>query len=47
LKTIQEVIHLTVFSIFSVYYLREPLKWNYFVGFAMMIALSQSFSRKW
>jgi uncharacterized protein (DUF486 family) len=37
LKTIQEVITLTVFSIFSVLYLREPLKWNYLVGFAMMI----------
>ena len=37
LKPIQEVITLTVFSIFSVLYLREPLKWNYFVGFAMMI----------
>jgi len=31
LKTIQEVITLTVFSIFSVLYLREPLKWNYLV----------------
>ena len=37
LKTIQEVITLTVFSVFSVLYLHQPLKWNYFVGFAMMI----------
>ena len=34
LKTIQEVITLAVFCVFSVLYLREPLKWNYVVGFA-------------
>jgi uncharacterized protein (DUF486 family) len=33
LKTIQEVITLVVFSVFSVYVLEEPLKWNYIVGF--------------
>ncbi|MBH0178565.1 MAG: DMT family protein [Nitrospira sp.] len=37
LKTIQEVITLVVFCIFSVLYLKEPLKWNYVVGFSMMI----------
>jgi uncharacterized protein len=37
LKTIQEVITLAVFCVFSIYYLREPLKWNYLVGF-MFIA---------
>lgn len=36
LKTIQEVITLSVFAIFSVYYLREPLAWNHFVGFALI-----------
>ncbi|MFO0706847.1 MAG: DMT family protein [Nitrospira sp.] len=36
LKTIQEVITLVVFCVFSVLYLREPLKWNYLVGFGMM-----------
>jgi uncharacterized protein (DUF486 family) len=34
LKTIQEVITLSVFSIFSIAYLGEPLKWNYLAGFA-------------
>ena len=29
LKTIQEVITLAVFCVFSVLYLREPLKWNF------------------
>ena len=37
LKTIQEVITLTVFCFFSVLYLKEGLKWNYLVGFAFMI----------
>ena len=36
LKTIQEVITLTVFCVFSILYLREPLKWNYLVGFALI-----------
>ena len=36
LKTIQEVITLVVFCAFSVWYLKEPLKWNYLVGFALM-----------
>jgi len=34
LKTIQEVITLAVFAIFSVTYLDEKLKWNYGVGAA-------------
>jgi uncharacterized protein len=33
LKTIQEVITLVVFCVFSMLYLREPLKWNYLIGF--------------
>ena len=38
LKTIQEVITLIVFAVFSVFYLGEPLKWNYVVGFALICA---------
>ncbi len=34
---IQEVITLTVFSVFSVLYLKESLKWNYLVGFALIL----------
>jgi len=37
LKTIQEVLTLTVFSVFAVYYLNEPLKWNYILGFVLII----------
>ena len=38
LKTIQEVITLVVFCVFSIVYLKEPLKWNYLAGFACMVA---------
>lgn len=37
LKTIQEVIILIVFSIFSVLYLKEEFRWNYLVGFFFII----------
>jgi uncharacterized protein len=36
LKTVQEVITLTVFCVFSLYYLKEPLKWNYLLGFCFI-----------
>jgi uncharacterized protein len=42
LKTIQEVITLSVFAVFSVLYLREPLAWNHLVGFGF-IALGAYF----
>lgn len=37
LKTIQEVITLIVFSVFSVLYLKEEFRWNYLVGFCFII----------
>ena len=37
LKTMQEVITLTVFSVFSVLYLKEDFQWNYLVGFIFII----------
>lgn len=47
LKTIQEVITLAVFAVFSVFYLKEPLTWNYALGFAF-IALGAFFIfHKW
>lgn len=36
LKTIQEVVTLTVFAIFSVTYLQEVLTWRYLAGFAFI-----------
>jgi uncharacterized protein len=38
LKTMQEVITLTVFAVFSTAYLHEPLTFQHFAGFTVMIA---------
>ena len=37
LKTIQEVITLVVFSVFSVLYLRDSFKWNYVIAFGFIV----------
>jgi uncharacterized protein (DUF486 family) len=37
LKTIQEVITLLVFAVFSVTYLREQFRWNYVVAFVFIV----------
>jgi hypothetical protein len=47
LKTIQEVITLTVFSVFSVLYLKEPIKWNYVLGFVMIVMAVFVIFKKW
>ncbi|HUK30532.1 MAG TPA: DMT family protein [Candidatus Acidoferrum sp.] len=47
LKTMQEVITLVVFSFFSVLYLKQPVKWNYVVGFAMIVAAVFVIFKKW
>ena len=47
LKTIQEVITLVVFSGFSVWYLGDELKWNYFVGFGLMVMAVWVIFKKW
>jgi uncharacterized protein len=36
LKTIQEVITLSVFAVFSVVYLQQPITWNLVIGFALI-----------
>jgi len=36
LKTIQEIITLSVFAVFSVLYLKEPLAWNHLLGFGFI-----------
>lgn len=38
LKTIQEVITLLVFAVFSVVVLKEQLAWNHAIGFALIAA---------
>ena len=37
LKIIQEVITLSVFSVFAYFYLGEALKWNYVVSFVFLL----------
>jgi uncharacterized protein len=47
LKTIQEVITLVVFSVFSVWYLGQPMKWNYFVGFGLICCAVFVIFKQW
>jgi uncharacterized protein (DUF486 family) len=44
LKTIQEVITLVVFSVF---YLKQPVRWNHAVGFAMIVAAVGVIFKQW
>lgn len=37
LKTIQEIITLAVFVVFSIAFLKEKFHWNYAVGFALIV----------
>jgi uncharacterized protein len=36
LKTIQELVTLSVFMVFAVVYLNVPIRWNHFVGFGLV-----------
>ena len=46
LKILQEVITLIVFGFFSILYLREPLRWNHCVAFALIVlAVAVAFKR--
>ena len=38
LKTIQEVITLAVFAVFSIVYLQQAITWNHAIGFALIAA---------
>lgn len=38
LKMIQEAVTLTVFCVFAILYLKEPLKWNYLASFGCILA---------
>lgn len=37
LKITQEVITIIVFTVFAVYYLKEPFHWRYLAGFACLL----------
>jgi len=47
LKTIQEVLSLGTFAVFSVVYLKEEFRWNYALGFALMAAAVFVIFKKW
>lgn len=47
LKTIQEVITLTVFVVFSTVYLKDPLTWSQGFGFALIAAGAFFVFHKW
>ena len=47
LKTIQEVISLTVFMGFSAFWLHEPLKWNHLVGFGLIVLAAWVIFKEW
>jgi uncharacterized protein len=47
LKTIQEVVTLSVFVFFSMFYLNEAVRWNVLVGFGLMILAAFFIFHKW
>jgi hypothetical protein len=47
LKTIQEVVSLVVFVGFAVYYLKEPICWNYLLGFGLIVAAVFVIFKEW
>lgn len=47
LKTIQEIITLIVFAVFSVFYLGEKLAWNHLIGFGLIVLAAFFIFHKW
>jgi uncharacterized protein (DUF486 family) len=47
LKTIQEIITLVIFSVFSILYLKEEFRWNYLVGFSLIAGAAFFIFHKW
>lgn len=47
LKIMQEAITIIVFCVFSILYLKENLKWNYLVGFALILLAVFFVFKKW
>ena len=47
LKIMQEAITIIIFCIFSALYLKEDLKWNYLVGFALILLSVFFVFKKW
>jgi uncharacterized protein (DUF486 family) len=47
LKTIQEIIRLSIFPVFSVFCLGDKFTWNYAVGFAFIVVAAFFMFHKW
>ena len=47
LKVMQEAITIVVFCVFSVLYLKEGLRWNYIVGFLLIMLAVFFVFKKW
>ncbi len=47
LKIMQEAITIIVFCVFSILYLKEDLKWNYLVGFTLILLAVFFVFKKW
>jgi hypothetical protein len=47
LKTIQEVVTLSIFAVFSTIYLKDPLTWSQGLGFALIAAGAFFVFHKW
>lgn len=47
LKIAQEIITLTVFVGFAAFYLKEPIRWNYIVSFALIVLAAFFAFKKW
>lgn len=47
LKIIQEVLTLVVFAVFSIFYLKEGIKWNYIVSFFFILVAVFFAFKKW
>lgn len=47
LKTIQEVLTLLVFVVFSSWYLGEGLRWNHYLGFALIVLAVYVIFKEW
>ena len=46
LKGLQEIITLSVFALFSIYYLGENLRWNHIAGFILLVIAGVLIFRK-
>ncbi len=38
LKTVQEIITLSVFAVFAIFYIGESIRWNHLAGFGCLVA---------